>query len=68
MDGLIYLTKWIFTDYNEIIQELISMFDENTKKPLNKSYLEMNFPRYLQDAYTVGNREDSLAMEAVWIV
>jgi hypothetical protein len=55
VDGLIYLTKWIFTDYNEIIQELISMFDENTKKPLDKSYLEMNFPRYLQDAYTVGN-------------
>ncbi|WP_281166785.1 hypothetical protein [Propionispira raffinosivorans] len=41
------MTKWIFTDYNEIIQELISMFDENTKKPLDKTYLEMNLLRYL---------------------
>lgn len=45
------------------------MFDENTGKPLDKTYLEMNLPRYLQkdlDAYKAGNQEDSLAMEPLW--
>jgi hypothetical protein len=39
------LTKGTFTDYNEFIQALISMFDENTKKTLDETECMMVIER-----------------------
>jgi hypothetical protein len=46
-----------------------NQYDPITGKPVDKSYLEMNLPGYLQkdlDSYKAGNQEDSLEMEPLW--